>query len=251
MATISGADCIGIQNNEGQTALDLAFQFGNEAEACVILEQMLDINEENSRKYFEQSMENKFFVFLPNFIRKANKNALIRFLDENTKEKKYSILWHLCKDGHLDSVKEIMEFYPELIHIDGPDGTSPHLMAYMKGHQSVIDYLKDKFNLNITYEETKCNAMDSFMINLTRKCPVYNENVEKKFSFKIVSPLHVRNDVFPHLLPHFCIFRPIRSTPKDSGILYIKTVNLKPCVDKCTRYVLQGISKPVQKVVSG
>ena len=153
-------------------------------------------------------------------------------LKRNLNEKKYSILWHACKDDNLDCVKSIMNIYPELIHENGPDGTSPHFMAFIKGHSKIIEYMENVFKIDIKYEETKCDGNESYMIKLTEKFPVFNDEIENKCSFKIPKTIEKFKTLPKYVLGDICMFENV--SYKDN-IVYLQEIDFKECKKDCKK----------------
>ena len=144
-------------------------------------------------------------------------------------EQPHTPLWHACKNGYLNMVREIMTLDPSLLSKNAPDKTSPELMALIKDHKDILTYLEKDWELKVSFSETSCPFSQelSFMANLTKKFPVFNDEVESKLEHELIRDIAIR-DMELHILGPSC---PLRSEiKKPTNIIIINQVNL----DKCT-----------------
>ena len=154
----------------------------------------------------------------------------------------YSLLWHACKDGHLDLVKALMT-YEFLLFKKAPDGTSPHFMAFIKGHEAIADYLECRFGYPVEYRETKPSETDSFIIRLTEKYPIFNDKVERAFKYKIPPSINYtpgsanETDFKTHILGTLCPLADVNNSgeEKDDVYLYLGKINAKECEEDCSK----------------
>ena len=86
--------------------------------------------------------------------------------------------------------------------------------------------------INVKYEETKFDEKESFMMKLTEKYPVFNEEIEKKFEFKIPESINIFDELDKHVLGDLC---PLKNIQLDKSILYIQSVQLMECDGECKK----------------
>ena len=236
-----------LKDHNGNSALDEAIAHGHDLAASVLInhasDALIDFNDHDEYILIGMLFHGAMFNSATQMIRNPKiRNGIVKYLlDEHLEETKYSLLWHACKDGHVECVKALMEIYPDLISVNAPDGTSPHFMAYIRGNLGVLQCLKEDFNVVLEYEEVICDEKDSFMIQLTKNYPLFNENVEKKFVYKVPLKIDISN-LDEHILGDFCVFRQswIRAFTrgkKQQAIQYVKDVIPKSCKLTCSKRV--------------
>ena len=147
-----------------------------------------------------------------------------------------NLLWSSCKDGHLSRVKVLMEFHPSLLDMNAPDGTSPHIMAFIKGHQNIVTYFNNEYNLKC-YEETMLKSNnETFLTELTLKYPVFNEEVGGKINFEIPQTIMLfpseQNNLNKDVLGDLC---PLRKINTELKILFVKNVKPAECLGDCNK----------------
>ena len=223
---------INLEDNDGKTALAIALENGYDMLVYTILQTVgKQVSEMESKRCFVIALEKMHFYFVWVFALVITDDEFIRnVLRGHLKEKKFSILWHACKDGHIDCIKSIMKVYPELIYENGPDGTSPLFVAFSKGHQNVIDLLREEFHIDFYYQETQITETESFMIKLTEKFPVFNDKIEAKLKFTIPKRLPLEY-LSKYSLGNLCLFNPFADSFKH--IVYIQDTFSTFCRASC------------------
>ena len=176
----------------------------------------------------------------------------ISLIKRGMKNDAYTPLWLACRDGHLQRVKMIMKHFDRsFIEKKAPDGTSPITMAYFKEHSDILNYFKNHHQLEIQLEDTT-NLPDeeTDLTKFSRKFPVFNENVEKKFSnpFPQAYSLSI-SAMEKHIISELCPFRDFSerwnqnknskrtlNEESDKQIAFIGEITPSTCLKVCKRY---------------
>lgn len=216
------------QDKDGKTPLHWASSNAHDSSAVILIKRgaSLFIKDQWKKTFLMSAYDGKKFQFLINTI--FPELLSMEVFDEVLKMENYSLLWHACKDGHLDLVKALPK---NLLNKEAPDRTLPHFMAFIKGHSEIVKYLNQFFKIPIKYEETPSNETDdSFMVKLTKKIPVFNDQVEKKYNFKI--PKHILyDDLDEHILGPLCPMKKVNL--KTDPILYVQKIDPMECDVNC------------------
>ena len=149
----------------------------------------------------------------------------------------YTPLWHACKDGNVQKIKIIMEHHDVSdLAKKCPDGTSPLTIAFIKGRQNVLDYLKHRYQLKVQMEDvTNLDNKETLLTKLTLKYPVFNEEVESKHSMMLSlgqSALKME-DMKKFILGDLCPFREFMKQSAD--IAYVCAITPSTCAYDCQR----------------
>ena len=217
-----------VDANRGMTTLHLSCEKGNLQFVKYLIEKGADvaIEDDSDESGLKHILRTFGFDAVANFIHQLPKEIWINHLKNDSG---YHLLWNACKNGKL------LDSYPDLRHKTAPDGTTPHFMAFVRGHDYITEWLKYEKRFAVTYQETKFQSKsDSFMTRSTEKIPIFNDNVEGKITFSL--PKFITFQMLDsYALGDLCPMRNV-SINGENEILYLQKLDIPDdCIDGCSK----------------
>ena len=221
-------------NKYGNTALHYACLKGNLSLAKMLIVEGADVTIKN------KSDESCLKTFLRNFdfgsvsdvLEFVPKAVWTDYLKSN--DNGYTLLWHACKNGQLDDVESLLRAYPKMSDIPAPDGTSPHFVAFIRGHRHIIAWMKNQLRLELTYEETKLGQTDSPMCLSTIKIPMFNEDIEAERASRNVHKSILLAKLDQYILGDLCPLR-LTSFESETTTLFLRDIDVAECLTECEK----------------
>ena len=153
----------------------------------------------------------------------------------------YNLLWHACKNGHLEDVEFLVKSNPESLHRHAPDGTYPYFMAFIRDHHHITEWIRRHVGFAESFQETELpkRHRDSFMIQSTKQFPVFNDEISSKHDFKLPKMMSF-NALDENVLGDLCPMRNVvflgDHRNKKEDIKYLKELSIVDnCVEGCRK----------------
>ena len=280
---------INAQDIKGKTALHLAVQIRNQSLVEILLRHGADIKIKDYAGYavvdiqggkeiiidnygnmegFEHVLLSYYEYCLYDACITSNENLFHEFLtklsiDELnstlTKPTSFGHLWYAAKNGNLEIFSSLMENYPDLILKPELDGTTPYLMALIKNHKHILNYLKEK-HVHNPYEDptigdnndTIVGKADSYATLLTFKHPVFNDDIEGNPELKILTYI---DDFSRYTLFDLCSLNDAKEEvgKSEDKIMYVGDIEkfgdcYRQCRHKIDCLMVEDMIKVVQQI---